>query len=187
MITINENQLREAEVLLRSIPGGINKAIAAALNRAAEGGRTDVSRKARERYHVKSKDITSTIRLTKAAPDNLSAIVLSSGRPLALTKFKVTPSKPPQKKRTNPIIARVVKGEGGQIRGAFVARMQSGHVGVFHRAGQSRYPIIQRYGPSVPQMLGHRSVTEYVEQRAQEQLEARLDHEIGRLLRGARR
>lgn len=184
MITVDAKQLERAEELLKNIPDGVLKAVVNAINRAAESARTEAVRKVRERYYVKAKDVRETIRIIKATYENQAAVIYAKGSPLTLSKFRITPSKPSTKRRKKPIIARVVRGEGGPIPGAFVARMQSGHIGVFKRAGKTRLPIQELYGPSVPQMLGHESVTEYVEEKAKEKLEERLEHEINRLLRG---
>lgn len=182
MITVNADQLARAEVLLRDIPNGVSKVIVSAINKAAQAAKQDAVKKVRERYYVKAKDVSATIEIEKATLENQAAVVLSTGSPLALSKFRVTPARPPRRRRKNPIIVRVVRGEGGPIRGAFVAQMKSGHIGVFRRAGPTRLPIIQLYGPSVPQMLGHPSVTEFVEERARELLEEKLEDEITRML-----
>jgi len=185
MITVDAKQLKRAEELLKNIPNGVSKAIVNAINRAAVGARTDAVRKVRDRYFIRAKDVRETIEIEKATYSNQAAIIHAKGSPLALSKFKIRPSKPPKKRRKKPVVARVVRGEkGGAIPGAFVARMQSGHIGVFKRAGKARLPIHELYGPSVPQMLGHKSVITFVEERAQERLEERLEHEIERLLRG---
>ena len=184
MIQIDPKQIERAEILLKDIPNGASKAIVNALNRSVEGARTDAVKKVRERYIIKAKDVRDTIQIKKATYDDLTAIVKASGSPVALSKFKITPSSPPKTRRKKPIIARVTRGGGGPIPGAFVAKMESGHVGVFERVGKARLPIKQLYGPSVPQMLGHESVTEYVEEQAREKVEKRLEHEINRLLKG---
>lgn len=184
MITVNPEQLERAELLLKNIPNGVEKAVVAALNRAVEGARTEAVKKVRERYYIKAKDVRDAIEIKKATINSLVAVIRASGSPIALSKFRVTPSRPPTKRRTKPIIVRVVKGGGGPIEGAFVARMQSGHVGVFRRVTKARLPITELYGPSIPQMLGHESVAEYIEEKARERLEERLEHEIDRLLRG---
>jgi len=184
VIQIDPKQIERAEILLKDIPNGASKAIVNALNRSVEGARTDAVKKVRERYIIKAKDVRDTIQIKKATYDDLTAIVKASGSPVALSKFKITPSSPPKTRRKKPIIARVTRGGGGPIPGAFVAKMESGHVGVFERVGKARLPIKQLYGPSVPQMLGHESVTEYVEEQAREKVEKRLEHEINRLLKG---
>lgn len=182
MIEFNSSQIERAIAMLSHIPGAAPKAIANAVNRAAETARTEASRKVRELYYIKHGDVISTIIIKKATPSDIAAAVVSRGSPIALTKFRVTPRQP----RRAPVIARVKRGGGGLVASAFVARMGSGHVGVFNRVGTARFPIVQRYGPSVPQMLGSPTVTAWVEQKAKEKLNQRLDHEINRILEGQR-
>ena len=183
MIEIDPALMRQAMAALTHIPEGGPKALARAINRAAETARTEASRKIREMYYIKHSDIRSTISIRKATASSIAAEVVSRGRPVALTKFRVTP-RTVQPRRNSPVIVRVKRGGGGAVAGAFVARVSSGHVGVFRRLGQSRLPIQQLYGPSVPQMLGSPDVVRSVEQKAQEALEQRLNHEINRLLGG---
>ncbi|MBE3586566.1 MAG: phage tail protein [Thermoanaerobacter sp.] len=183
MIELTVEQMDKAERLLGHIPGAAPKAMANAINRAAEAARTEAARKVRELYYIKHKDVLATMKIYRATPDDLTATVISKGNLIALSKFRITP-KQPQPKRKKPVIARVKRGEGGPIKSAFVARMQSGHVGVFIRVGRSRLPIRELYGPSVPQMLGSPNVTEWVEEKAIERLEQRLEYEINRILEG---
>jgi hypothetical protein len=181
MIEVSAEQLERAESLLADFPKAEPRALSSALNRAAEGARTDAVKKARETYVITAGRVRETIGIGKATPDNLIARVKSQGRPRALSYFNVRP-KLPGIRRRKPLFAQVQRGGGGTIKGAFVARLQSGHLGVFNRVGKSSLPIIQRYGPSVPQMIGSETVTEYVELGAQRRLDNRIDHEINRLL-----
>lgn len=181
MIELTAEQIEKAERALENIPDGVPKVIVRAINRAAESARTEASRKVREKYYVKHSDVISTIKIYKASPADYSATIISKGHVLALPKFRVTPREP-EPKRKKSIIVRVKRGGGGPLPGAFVAQMKSGHVGVFKRVGKPRLPIEQKYGPSVPQMLGSPSVSQWIEEKAQETLEKRLDHEINRLL-----
>lgn len=183
MIKLKAEQIDKAESLLSDIPGAAPKAMAGAINRAVTSSRTEASRKVREKYYVKHKDVISTIKLYRASSGDLSGMIISRGHLLALTKFRVTPKRP-QPKRKSPVKVRVKRGEGGPIKNAFVARMQSGHTGVFARVGKQRLPIQERFGPSVPQMLDSRDVREWVEQKASEILDKRLEHEINRRLEG---
>jgi len=181
MITVHAEDLMRARELLQCIPGGVQQAVMRAINRAADSSKTAASKKVREKYTAKNRDILSTIRIRKASTGNLSAVVTSMGGVLPLSKFQVRPSAPDPRRKTS-IVVRVKKGAGGTIKHAFVAKMGSGHVGVFHRVGTSRFPVEQNFGPSVPQMLGSESVSKHIEARAQEQIVLRLEHEIGRLL-----
>lgn len=181
MIEFTSEQIERAESLLSHIPGAMPKAMKNATNRAMQSAKTEASRKVRETYYIKNKDVTSTIRAHRASISNLSARIVSKGNLLALSKFKVTP-KTPQPKRKRAIIARVKRGEGGPVRGAFVASMNSGHTGVFKRAGLARLPVTELYGPAVPQMMDNQDVREHIEEKAVERFNQRLDHEINRIL-----
>ncbi|MED4572842.1 phage tail protein [Brevibacillus agri] len=195
MIDFTAEQMAKAERLLRHIPDAAPTALARAINRAAESARTAAARKVRETYFIRHKDVTDTIKIRGASPTKLSASVVSSGSVFPLTAFRVSPKRPQPQKAANvrwqkgkafKVVARVKRGEGGPIKSAFVAQMRSGHVGVFKRAGKERKPIDQFYGPSVPQMLGNPSVTDWVNEKAKETLDQRLDHEINRLLEANR-
>jgi len=181
MIEVTAGQIEKAERMLRHLPEAAPKAMSSAIQRAAETARTEAARKVRETYFVKHSDVIATIRIQR--PGALSANVISRGNAISLSKFNVTP-KQPQPRRNAAIIVRVKKGEGGPIKSAFVARMKSGHIGVFLRAGKQRKPIQELYGPPIPQMLGNPSVKEWVETQASEKLEERLTHEIDRILEG---
>ena len=67
---------------------------------------------------------------------------------------------------------------------AFIARMQSGHIGMFERKASKRLPIKEFLGPSVADMAGNSVVLEQVENAAQETINKRIDHEMTRILNG---
>jgi len=182
VIELTLEQMERAERVLAKVPGAAPRAMANAINRAAETARTEAARKVRETYYVRHQDVIQTIKIYKATPSDLHAIVISRGHLFPLTKFRVTPRQP-QPRRKRPIVVRVKRGAGGTVEKAFVARMPSGHLGVFHRAGKPRLPIIERFGPSVPQMLESEDVRRWVEEKAAERLDDRLEHEIRRFLK----
>lgn len=181
MIEVTADHIERAEQLLKHIPNAAPKALSRAINRAAESARTEAARKVRETYFIPHNAVLSTIKIDKASEGRLMAKVTSRGHATPLINFRVTP-KQPQPRRKSPIIVRVKQGQGGSVKRAFVARMKSGHVGVFERAGKKRTPIRQLFGPPIPEMLGNPTVTDWVEQKAAERLDERLDHEIGRML-----
>ncbi|MBO8136799.1 MAG: phage tail protein [Desulfotomaculum sp.] len=206
-ISLNQEQIERAERMLSHVPDAIPKAMANAINRAADTAKTEASRKIRKIYYIKHKEVIETIRIYGAKETDLNAVVISKGERRALSKFKITPKKP-QPGRRKPVIARVKRGGGGPISYAFVAKVQhhyqpKGHIGVFKRASDNtkrvkipvrvgdkirekkvkELPIQQLYGPSVPQMMNNPEVKEWVEEKASERLEQRLEHEINRILR----
>ena len=89
------------------------------------------------------------------------------------------------------LYSQVVKGEGGTIAHAFLAKMKSGHVGVFQREGHgansASLPIEKLSGPSVPQMLGSPTVSEFIQKRMEERLAVNVEHEVNAFLMGFRR
>ncbi|MEC1744123.1 phage tail protein [Schinkia azotoformans] len=187
MITIDVNNrlLEKAEEDLKYIPKAVPKAVSAALNRTAEMAKTEITRKVRDQYYIRAKDVNETLKIRKASVSNLQSIVRSTGRRRELIMFRVSPNTPRHK--NPPSILRVaVKKDGYKgIDGAFVARgASSGELHALRRTDKSRYPIHIKYGPSVPQMIDDEEVVEYINQYANEKFEERIEHEVDRILRG---
>lgn len=185
MITVDDKQLQYAKDVLQHIPKAAPKAVARAINRARQAGKTAALKKISSEYTIKQKRISETLDFGKATPNNLSAFIRSTGRPNALSYFKTNPTKVPKGRPKNPVFVQVKRGGGGTIKSAFLAIMRSGHIGVFNRKSTSSLPIIQHFGPSVPQMLESKSVTAFICDKAQEVLNERLEHEIDVILQGA--
>lgn len=181
LITIKVDHAEQLERLFSIAPKEAKIIMWRALNRAATAARTRASVSVRSRYIVKASDVKKRIKIRKATAANLSAQLRASGPVTPLMKFDVTPKFPD----AMPVRARVLKGSGRKpIQSGFVTRTNNGFVNVFTRVGQRRYPIKSRYGPSIPQMIGHEEPLEDITQRAQEILDKRLEHELSRLLWG---
>lgn len=151
-----------------------------AISRAATTGITKASVSIRKEYIIKASDVKRRIKIRKSTANNLSAQLRASGPVTPLMKFDVTPSFPD----VMQVRARVKKGGRKPIQNGFVTRTGNGHMNVFTRIGRSRLPIQGRYGPSVAQMMGKDEVVEDIEMGIQDTLDKRLEHELGRLLRG---
>ncbi len=182
-IEIREEQFERAKLVLSNVPKGIERAMASAINRAAQSGRTEAVKKVRERYIVKASTVREPLKIERASSSSPIATLRAAGSVIPLSKFKIRPSKPTPGKLT-PVSATVIKGKGGTISKAFVARMPAGHVGVYRRKGRPRLPIMELYGPSAPQMIGNEEVMRALEEKAQQTLDERMEHEITRLLEG---
>lgn len=78
----------------------------------------------------------------------------------------------------------------GQTEYAFIARMKSGHIGIFERTGGQMAgggdAIHELMGSSVPTMVGNETVREELTRAAWEKFDERLDHEIMALMNGWR-
>jgi hypothetical protein len=184
VIQFTDDQIKRAEALLGGIKDALPKAQSNAINRSLITARAEAIRIVREQYIVDASTVRKTMVIKNAGLNKPSGFISSTGSPIALSKFDISPTRPNGKKK-NPVIARVKYGSSKKtIKHAFIARTSNGRIGVFIRAGKSRFPIKQLYGPSVPQMLGEKNVSKKIEEKAAETLDKRLEHEINRILEG---
>lgn len=183
MIEITAETIERVETLLAGIPKGAERALSNAMNRGLSKMKTGAAKKVREVYTVQSSAIneaTST-RIQKASTGNLAGYIHFSGYKIPLYKFKVTPKAPGIKKQ---VTAAVKKGGGTAFEHAFIAQMKSGHIGVFERETSKRFPIEEKMGLAMAQMVGNQSVIAELEKEAQKTVDERVTHEIDRLLNG---
>ncbi|MBQ9365772.1 MAG: phage tail protein [Schwartzia sp.] len=193
MLEVNVGKsIEEAQRLLTNMPGAVNKASKTAIRTTIKGMKKESAQKVRERYTIKASKVTNTIR-TSTGDGGLTARLTSKGRVNDLSYFIHKPKSVPKRRPPTGkyLYSQVVKGEGGTIAHAFLARMQSGHVGVFQRAGHgssmSSLPIQKLSGPSTPQMLGSPNIKEFIEKRLRERFEKNLSHEVNAFLMGYRK
>ena len=67
---------------------------------------------------------------------------------------------------------------------AFIAQMNSGHIGIFERETAKRLPIKEFMGLSGAQMVQNEVVMDQLSKEAQEKVNERVMHEIDRILNG---
>lgn len=184
LIDLTPPQFEMLQEKLKNIPEKIPIVTARAINRAIESARTQASRSTRETYAIKHKDIISTIKLKRAHQADLEANFSSVGSSIELMKFKVRANKPLPTRGKYAIVS-VKKGSKQMINKTFVSKIYKETENVYSRVGNKRFPVRAHYGPSVPQMIGYQKVITRVEEKAMEELDKRLDHEIGRVLGGS--
>jgi hypothetical protein len=169
-VTIDVKGLREGLVKIDALSGETKRATSKAINTAIPKIRNTIVDKTTQDYFISKANVKKTIDVKRANPSGLSAFIRSKGGPVALTKFRVTPKRPP-KRKDRTVKAQVMRnGGGGTIPNAFIARMGSGHIGAMYRKGADRYPIGQFHGPAVPSMLKNAEVSAFVGNVAQEEL-----------------
>lgn len=169
-VTIDVKGLRVGLVKIDALSGETKRATSKAINTAIPKIRNTIVDKTTQDYFISKANVKKTIDVKRATPSGLSAFIRSKGGPVALTKFRVTPKRPP-KRKGRTVKAQVMRnGGGGTIPNAFIARMGSGHIGAMYRKGADRYPIGQFHGPAVPSMLKNAEVSAFVGNVAQEEL-----------------
>lgn len=187
-MTTVAKELERAKAFLASIPGAAERAMARALNRAAEQGRERAISEIVARYAVQSSDVREKITLRPATPNNLQIAVEARSGSLALGYFPHSPTTAGTGGKGRPALrAQVVRGQEKAVGGAFIATI-NGRPRIMIRTGGTtktgRTQIKSVYTVPIANMLGVRSVREAVEERAlavlPEQLDAEIDRELGR-------
>ncbi|GKS14785.1 hypothetical protein YDYSY3_57850 [Paenibacillus chitinolyticus] len=188
--------IRELRKSLRVKTEKMPQAVSRALNRTGQGVVTEATRKVREMYSIKAQEVKAAMRITLSSPQAGEVEVTAKGGSLPLTRFKVTPRQPTPGRRSRPVKAAVRLGQSKTVSRAFVARLGSGHVGVYKRkfpgvtrarpknakGDRPELPIEELHAPAVPVMLGSREVVQHVIEETERRMTDRLDHEIGRIM-----
>lgn len=149
------------------------RAGARALNRTAATVRTFMARTVAQDLGLGVRTVSEQLRVEQAKPVEglLLARITVTGAQIPLYDFKARASK------GGGVIARLPPPGAGRYPEAFIARMKSGHVGVFQRKGRPRLPIRELRGPSLPHVF-----SKYIPQGltvGQDVLPKNFAHELG--------
>lgn len=184
MIDIQSSGLQESIEFLAKMPGKASKASRNAVKTATKGLKKEAADKVLNRYTIKRARVTKTIRLRRRGA---SAKLTSRGPVNDLSYFKHNPRSVPRRRppKGKYLYSEVVKGQGGTIAHAFLARMGSGHVSVAHRTnGNASLPISKYSGPSTPQMLGSPTVKSFIEKTLEERFTKAMEAEAEKMMGG---
>lgn len=148
--------------------GQMNRAIAMALNRTADGVRVDSSREIRKRYRIKVATVNKTFSFQRATADRLVAVVQVRGRPLSLGGF--------DPRQTRRGVTVNVKGSRKLIAHAFLRILKTdrgdSYSVVFIRKGRSRYPIQALKTVDVPGLFVLEDINQSVRGQAFDRFES---------------
>jgi hypothetical protein len=140
------------------------KLIAHALNRAADSGRTAGTRAIAGDMKLKAGTVRDRIRVQGATAARHVVSFFASPKRIPVIEFGAR-GPMPSRGRGRGVTANT---PAGRYPHAFIARMASGHVGVFQRVGKSRTPIRELRAASIAHVFRkHRGV---IVDRAREQL-----------------
>lgn len=164
--------------------------LARSANETAKKARMLLGNKARETYEVKKSGANKSMSLQRATTASPVAILTAKGRPIPLKQFKSQPATYSPSKRPKVVKARAIKAhkmvelqkDGNK---GFIARMKSGHIGLFYRNGKKRFPIYQYYSISMPNMLkSEQFVYGVLRPTIQDILQKQVERQIQRVLAG---
>ncbi|MRN51987.1 phage tail protein [Paenibacillus monticola] len=183
-VRVEARGIREALRRVGSLETDVRKSFYSALNRTSQRLKTESGRKVKETYLVKSKAVTDQVVLRRGSISNLSSELRWKGGNIPIINFRTNPKVVGGKKPR--VLKAAIKRAGGnkKVDGAFIARMSSGHVGIYRRSARSRLPVEELYGPAVPVMLNNPEVVDHLESVAIDEMDKRLEHELNRRLGG---
>lgn len=196
MIEVSEETTERLSIILAGIEDADQKVLKPALDRGLTAGKTAFNKQIKEVYNITTTAINehSKVGYNKVVmeEDELIGSIKFAGTVIPLYKFKVSPKTPTYGKKK--VSVSVKKGSTGESRRAFIAQMQSGHLGVFNRIDdyskkqrnqrnktKHNQMIEERLGPSIPRMAENAVVLQTVEDRVNEVINKRIQHELERL------
>lgn len=208
-LNVDAKGMHLAEELGKSTTTGVKKAAYDAIKRTTSKMRVQVSLHIRKSYTAQASIVRETITTKTPSLDNLTGKIISSGSPLLITAFKLSPNPKNQirflkgeinykkvglistagrttRKRPKPMRVQIRKGgASGTVPGLFIQKSsRSNYAGPILRYVRARYPLRIPYGPSVPQMFGNENVLKRFVPEAAEFYKKRFLHEVEFQLRG---
>ena len=142
-IRFDDAKLKQLEKELKGIPRALPKVMSRSLNRTASSARTDITDSIYKKTKIKKKYIRRGLKQIRATYRNWRSAVLGKYYAVPLISMWARQTKKGVTYRKIGAKNRIL------IRHAFIAKMQSGHKGVFKRRLKSRLPIDELYGPSL--------------------------------------
>ena len=208
MIALNVNAEKSFErihTILQGVPGGIDKAMKGVISRATTTAREVSLEGITQVYDIKPgavrdrKNTTINMR-TRKTDSGIVGEITFSGTKIPLYRFGISHQKPtPQSKKVpvniggrwvmvspgKAVKARQLKSSSMTIfENAFIAKMRSGHYGIFERKGRTSSTVKEIMGSSTAQMVANSDVLDKIEAEVFKTIEKRAEHEITRILNG---
>lgn len=206
-IQVSEETTNRLHTILSTIGKADEKVLKPALNRGLTAGKTAFNKQIKTVYHVTPAVLSrySTVGYNKVEmrSDGLIGNIEFAGTVIPLFKYNVTPKKPTTNKTPS---AAVVRGNSpvqfSRKNDTFVAQMKTGHTGLFTRregvysgkryttktgmVGRNKHnqAIKELYGPSIPRMAENAVVLQEVQDRVNQVINQRIEHELDRILSG---
>lgn len=190
-------------------PKVVERASRAALNRTVRSGKVAASDEIRKEYNIMKRDLDPRITIRLAGVGVLRAEIEISGRSMSLSYFgarqitgtrvltrsgkgiklgKVTRGMRAVGPVPRGVLVQVLKGKETVLhRGAFMAQMKSGHIGVFRRTGQGRLPIAEKAVKSIATMVQRPEVMGRLLNRIEERWATEFPHQLDYFMGRARR
>ena len=169
---------------------GVPKAQTRAMNSAIRRGKTAAKRSIARQRFLSAKQAEAGLSTRFATETNMVTAITGRGRMLPLTKLKTGVSNPRQ--QALGVKANTRTGKRTLIGGAFIARMPSGHIGVFVRSATGggprrvpRLPIQELRLPSIAHTLTNEETVDAITEVYGEVYEKQLFNQLNAAIRRA--
>ena len=90
---IKVSGIEDVEKRLGNMKKNAPTVVSRAINRAIQNVKKNMGKETSERYFITSGEVKKTVNVTKATKSRLQAAAISQGAGIALSKFKVNPTK----------------------------------------------------------------------------------------------
>ncbi len=199
-VHVQSKDVEKAQNFLKGFGKKAEKAVDHSLKRVRKGIMTDATKNIPKHYGLGPKKIRENTKssfsiLAEQGSHTLTAMV--RGNRISLTKYGAKPNTPTAKRPPEGVSVLVGRSKKA-ITHSFIAKLRSGHTGVFQRkslvrgkVGGSVYgrrgnPNLERIhklrGPATPQLMKHEQVSRAITEGAADRFEKNFNHEIDRFL-----
>lgn len=179
------------------------KVLKPALARGLSAGKTAFNKQIKTVYNIEPNRLSTQYaqfgyKNVSTEGDKIIGSIEFSGGVIPLYKFEVSPTEAKYGTGRKTVMSSVMRGGGAEaINNGFIAEMGNGYVGVFERKGtwrrktrptqtgrntENNEKIKELFGPSLARMAENTVVLQTVEDRVNEVINKRIEHEIERLL-----
>lgn len=158
------------EQAFRKLGSAAEKALVRSLNRTAAGAATAAVRAVSSNLRSTQKNVRRAITTKDARPERLESQVIARSKRIPIFDLRPSPSTPTAAKPKTGVSYLAATGRR-RIPGSFIARMKSGHIGVFKRVKDAkRLPVAELFGPSIPLVFTRRDVQAAIKRVVSERL-----------------
>lgn len=209
-LTVEVINIRQVKRKLTGMKQKAPKVLKLAVNDTAKKARSRLAKEAKKKYVVKVSGFNSAMRIRPATVNKPVAVIRAGGKKIPLAKFSYREGTLGTKEYFNPTLHRYQTGAGGIsatgkiLKGTrfkpsseaklkwFVAKMASGHTGIFvrnagvkrHEGSKNNPEITEIMGVSIPEMIGNeKQVYDIVKPHIQSDLKEAVDRHVMRALR----
>lgn len=156
-------------------PSKAQRVIVRAINRGIVAARTQIVRDVARDSGLQVSAVRKAISQRNATIGAPAARIGAGLKRLPLIDFGARGPEP-SRGRGRGVSYKAATGGRGRIESAFIARMRSGHRGVFRRVGIRRLGIVELFGPSLGQVFAKYRASALA--RGLEVFTTTLDHEL---------